>query len=135
MIKVSKLVIIDNGGKYLLLTREGHPRFGADADLPGGTVEEGETNQEAMIREVQEETGVVIAKSQAKELYSSNKYSASGLLFTVFIAKLSMRPTVQLSAEHSAYNWLSKEDFLKAAKHAQDSYMRMVYDSLKDFQI
>ena len=48
MKKVAKLVIVDKDEKYLLMYRSNHPTFGNDPDLPGGTVEEGESLELAM---------------------------------------------------------------------------------------
>jgi 8-oxo-dGTP pyrophosphatase MutT (NUDIX family) len=55
MNKVAKLVIVDNQGKYLLMHRSEHPRFGTDPDLPGGTLEGSEEPIQTMLREVLEE--------------------------------------------------------------------------------
>ena len=52
MKKVAKLVIIDNENKYLLMYRSGHPTFGDDPDLPGGTLEGREQPVDTMVREV-----------------------------------------------------------------------------------
>ena len=52
MAKVAKLLLIDPRGHLLLLERSNHPRFGNDPDLPGGTLEEGESLRETMVREV-----------------------------------------------------------------------------------
>jgi hypothetical protein len=35
-----------------------------------------------------------------------------------------------LSWEHSAYEWIPKEEFLEKAKNANDTYMHMVYEVL-----
>lgn len=81
MKKAAKLVLIDNDDKYLLMYHTDHPIFGADADLPGGTLDEGESALAGVIREVQEETGVVI--EQAKEVYSGLEYSVNGIHFSL----------------------------------------------------
>lgn len=54
MKKVAKLVMIDPNDKYLLMYRSEHPTFGNDPDLPGGTLEDGESVLETMLREVEE---------------------------------------------------------------------------------
>ncbi len=73
MNQAAKLLIRSNG-KYLLLYRTDHPRFGSDPDLPGGTVERGESLVEATVREVQEEISVTVAEHDLKELYYGNAY-------------------------------------------------------------
>lgn len=131
MNKVAKLVVVDNDNKHLMMYRSEHPTFGNDPDLPGGTLEDGETPLVTMIREVYEEAGIVISQSEAQEVYSGTDYSAHGTHYSLFIAKFDGRPDVIMSWEHSAYEWINKDDFLEKAKHANDTYMHMVYDVLK----
>jgi hypothetical protein len=45
--------------------------------------------------------------------------------------KLDHRPEVTLSWEHSGYEWISQEALMDKAKHSKDSYMHMVYDTMK----
>lgn len=131
MKKVAKLVMVDPDGKYLLMYRSDHPTFGIDPDLPGGTLEDGETLLEAMLREVEEESGVIINRDDVGEVYSGNNYSAHGTHYSLFIAKVKSRPDVKMSWEHSSYVWLDKGEFLEKANNAKDTYMHMVYDVLK----
>lgn len=127
MKKVAKLVVIDKDDQYLMMYRSDHPDFGRDADLPGGTLEAGETLEEGLIREVREETGITVV--DAKELYSSTAYY-EGELDSVFVTRVGRRPEIVMSWEHSRYEWISKQDFLKIAKNARDNYMHMVHDAI-----
>ena len=52
-------VIKDTEGR-LLLIRRGHPPGAGLWSLPGGRVEPGETDHEAVVREVREETGLSV---------------------------------------------------------------------------
>lgn len=52
-------VIRDGGGRVLLIRRRHEPGKGLWS-LPGGRIEEGETDAEALIREIAEETGLVV---------------------------------------------------------------------------
>jgi 8-oxo-dGTP pyrophosphatase MutT (NUDIX family) len=113
-----------------LLERNDHPRFGNDSDLPGGTVEAGETPLRAMVREVFEEAGITINPEKAKMLYSGTAYSSHQTEYTLYEIHFIDTPEVHLSWEHAAYKWLDRESFLEAIKTSPDTYMEMVYDTL-----
>jgi 8-oxo-dGTP pyrophosphatase MutT (NUDIX family) len=131
MKRVAKLIIIDENDQYLLLYRDNHPNFGDDPDLPGGTLEEGESSLETMIREVQEEAGIAINKDTVTEIYSGTEYSKRDTHYSLFIAKLDERPDVILSWEHLSSEWLDRDTFLQRIKDASDTYMHMVHEVLK----
>jgi 8-oxo-dGTP pyrophosphatase MutT (NUDIX family) len=131
MKQVAKLVIIDDQGKHLMLYRNAHPTLGDDPDIPGGTLEDGELPLEAMIREVYEEARIEIAEQTARQIYESTDYSAHKTSYVLYAVTLEARPTVTMSWEHTAYEWLDREAFLEKAKSANDTYMHMVYDALK----
>lgn len=133
MKKVAKLVIVDKDDNYLLMYRSNHPAFGDDPDLPGGTVEEGESTLDAMIREVNEEIGVAIDKNVARKVYAGAEYSAHDTHYELFVVKLDKRPEINMSWEHKSYEWLALDIFLERSKNAMDSYMHMVHDTIKGF--
>ena len=130
MKRVAKLVLVDSKNEYLLLRRNNHPTFGNDPDLPGGTAEDGEVSIDTLLREVKEETGIVISEEAIRESYESSAYSAHGSHFSLFFASVVDKPDITLSDEHSSYEWLKLDDFLQQAKNADDSFMHMVYDAL-----
>jgi len=124
---VAKVLIIDEQNKYLMLWRGNHPRLPNDPDLPGGTIEAGETPEVAAIREVQEEAGIVISPNDLELLYKGLDYSFHGVEYTLYVATIHPRPEVVLSWEHEGYEWLDRETFLIKAKEATDTYMHMVH--------
>jgi len=131
MKQVAKLVVIDSDGKYLLMYRNAHPMFGNDPDLPGGTLEEGEQPLETMVREVYEEAGVVVGGVNVSKVYEGTGYSTHGTHYSLYVTKLDNRPEVAISWEHSSFEWLTREKFLEKIQHAKDTYMQMVYDTIK----
>ena len=128
MKKVSKAVIINTQEQYLLLQRNNHPVFGDDPDLPGGTGEPGESTAITMLREVYEETGLTIAEGQPQTLYAGTGYSQIGTYQALYLLRLDSAPNIVLSDEHSMYEWLDKDAFLRKALQSKDPYMHMVHD-------
>lgn len=132
MKQVAKLVIVDDNDNYLLMYRSDHPTYGNDPDLPGGTAEDAEQPLAAAIREVYEETAITVGEASIERLYEGSAYSMHHTYYHLFRVCLSARPAVRISWEHSAYEWLPRQDFLQKIEHAKDTYMHMVYDTLKD---
>jgi ADP-ribose pyrophosphatase YjhB (NUDIX family) len=70
-------IIKDPGGRLLLIKR-GHAPQAGRWSLPGGRVEPGETDQQAVIREIREETGLEISCDRL--VGSVERLSADALL-------------------------------------------------------
>lgn len=118
--------MIDHHGKYLMMYRSDHPLFGDDPDLPGGRLDDNESLLEALLREVREESGVEINPDMAHQLYSGTDYSQYGIHYALYLARFDHRPNIDISWEHSAYEWLDRHDFLKLSAGANDQFMHMV---------
>jgi len=131
----AKVLIIDNQDQYLLMIRDNHPHFGNDPDLPGGTIEDGESHEVAAVREVEEEAGITISLDDIELLYKGFDYSAHGIEYSLYLTRLNYRPEVVVSWEHASYRWLSREDFLKTTKTSNDTYMLMVHDVVSKLPI
>lgn len=58
--KVAAVVFVENDGKVLLVKRAFNPERGKWA-LPAGYIDDGEDPREAAVREVREETGLIVA--------------------------------------------------------------------------
>jgi ADP-ribose pyrophosphatase len=58
-IKCVGAIVLDDAGR-LLLVRRGRPPDAGRWSLPGGRVEPGESDAEAVVREVREETGLIV---------------------------------------------------------------------------
>lgn len=133
--QVGKLLIKDvSSDAYLLMRRSDHPVFGADPDLPGGTLEDGETPEETTVREVYEEAGVNIEANTMKLLYNGADYSSHGTIYSLYYTELNERPEITISWEHSGYDWLSFEDLVEHCRAANDTFMHMVADSILKFR-
>lgn len=131
MKQVAKVIIIDPENNYLLLRRSDHPRFPNDPDLPGGTIEAGENQLEALIREVFEEAGVTLDPDTVSHLYSGTKYSAHQTAYHLYIARVAIRPNVDISWEHATYGWWGQDEFMRQVGAAADTYMHMVHNVMQ----
>lgn len=130
MLKVSKILIKNSVGEYLVLLRNNHPVFGNEIDLPGGTMEKGETSLIAAIRETQEECDISFKEDDLTHLVTTRKYSRFGNQYTLYSAQVDSTPTVTLSWEHSGYRWIQADELIAEAKTAKDAYIRLAADTL-----
>ncbi|WP_280428167.1 NUDIX domain-containing protein [Nocardia brasiliensis] len=108
--QVQQLVVgavVAHDGKVLLLQRPADDFMGGIWELPSGKVDPGETLDQALVREVKEETGLDIAGIR-KYLGEFDYQSGSGkksrqFNFTVDVVD----PEPVELTEHDAYTWTS----------------------------
>lgn len=134
MKKVAKLVMIDRDEQYLMMWRSDHPTLGEDPDLPGGTHEDGEELIDTMLREVDEEAGVTIKREDVVEVYGGVAYSEHDTFYGLYVARFDHRPEIIMSWEHSSYEWISRDAFIRTAAAAKDTYMHMVADVIAKYK-
>lgn len=102
--------VITKGDKVLLLQRNPATRGVANWDLPGGLVEDGEDEQESLLRELREELGV---GAQVLERAGSWRFFRPKDGRWVEVRNYRCRllgENILLSEEHIAYRWVSSED-------------------------
>lgn len=133
MKQVAKVLIRNDDNKFLLLRLNNHPVFGNDPDLPGGTIDQGETPKVAAIREVLEEAGIELDDSKVTLRTKDTLSSAHGTEYYVYETQLDHTPTVTLSWEHESYRWVDEPTMVDAAgRVARDTYMHIVAKSLQE---
>ena len=108
---VAKALLADSSNNVLILNRGlTHPNFPGHHDLPGGEVEQDESWDAAVAREIQEEAGISINVNQLRKVFE-RQYPA--VLHVLYIGSLdNERPDVNLSWEHSGYRWMPVEELL-----------------------
>lgn len=119
IVKNAIAIIVDKDNKILLLKRadeEGTwmPNKWA---LVGGGVEKGETNQQAVEREIMEETGLEIKKFVNS--FSLQRNSANSIEH-IFVCRFTGDPTeINLNQENTRYGWFDIEEmkFLDTVPH------------------
>ncbi len=104
--------IIRHGSEILLAIRSREPAQGM-LDLPGGFTDPGESLEQALQREIQEELGLQL--NHPHYLFSfANTYLYAGVLYqttdVIFEFKLSTKPTVVPADDVAAVRWLELLD-------------------------
>ncbi len=76
-------------------------------ELPGGRMEFGETAEETVVREVLEETGLVVKPVKLLDTWNTIKedYQITGIIYSCTLQS----GEVRLSTEHDRYEWLEAD--------------------------
>lgn len=110
VIRAAKVVVIDADGKALLLWRSNtHPHMPLRADLPGGIIEDDETFELGLSREIKEETGLDVDPDDLSLLYTvSHDYFGKPISRLLYLVRINTRqPEIMVSWEHDHYKWVS----------------------------
>lgn len=101
IIEVCAAIIINNN--KILLTQRGYGEYKDKWEFPGGKIEENETKEETIIREIKEEldASIKVEKFLTKVEYD---YTSFYLNMNVFIASLTSSHL--LFKEHESYKWI-----------------------------
>jgi 8-oxo-dGTP diphosphatase len=100
--------IIKKDNYYLIAKRNRNKYMGLKWEFPGGKVEDSETFEEALSREIFEELNVSIdiQKKIAEEKYKDDEID---IVLHYFICTLNNGDL--LLSEHESIEWVTKEDF------------------------
>ena len=103
------------GDEVLFLKRLTHKPQGNTWGIPGGKFDEGENAQETVIREIQEETGIVMTEQSLGyfgKVYV--RYSDMDYILHIFEYKAEDFPTVKFNPkEHADYRWVTLDEALQ----------------------
>lgn len=103
-IKVVAAIIIH--GDNIFATQRGYGDFKGGWEFPGGKIEEGETPQEALRREIQEELELEI---EVGELLDTVEYDYPNFHLSMDCFICSIKSGELVLKEHEAAKWLAKE--------------------------
>ena len=106
----AKAIIVNSDGKFLILTNSYmavKPYLAYAPDFPGGTIEQGETAEQALIREVKEELGIDITDAPRQAVAQCGSRFA-GFKVSMYMVWANVRD-VNLGEEHCMFSWLTAE--------------------------
>lgn len=108
-IAVRGLVFNEQG--QILLLRRSRPARGEMGywELPGGGQDHGESPQEALMREVREETGLEVNVGQPLLVWDYCRHANLQIIGITFACSVP-KGNVVLSEEHDAYEWIEGQD-------------------------
>jgi len=100
---------VQHAGKILLLKRQNHKTEGGKWGVPAGKVDEGEALQRAILREIEEETGIEISETNItyfNKIYV--RYEEFDFIYHIFHTKLKRKKEIKINKEeHEAFIWVS----------------------------
>jgi 8-oxo-dGTP pyrophosphatase MutT (NUDIX family) len=108
---------VEWGDKFLMLKRHSDKPQGETWCLPSGKIGEDETREYAIMRELNEETGIKANASDLKyELEMFVRYPDYDFVFHTYSVSVETEPSIYLNDnEHSEYMWVTKEEVLNLA--------------------
>lgn len=122
-INMVSLLLIEKNKEFLLLKRSDNGLYG----LPGGGVEENETPNDALIREIKEEMGVFIPNFKLLKKYP---YNSSFLCVYYFKSSDFDENTIVLNNEHTEFNFFSYFEVLNLKNQIIPTTIRFINDYL-----
>lgn len=119
------IAIIEKDGRILIGKRKRGKRQSKNWELPGGTVENSETYEECLTRELQEEFGVA---ANVGDFVCSTEYTY-GPEFTIRLSayRASLAPGDLSLNDHDEIRWIELDEF---PQYLHDQTSRNIFDKL-----
>ncbi|MGC9516720.1 MAG: NUDIX hydrolase [Methanomicrobiales archaeon] len=100
-----RVIITDDEGKILIIKRSSHSKTNPGKwELPGGKVDQGESFDQALLREVYEETGLKISLDHVVGVSEQNLHIIRAV--HIIMAGKVTGGELNLSSEHDGYAWV-----------------------------
>ncbi len=100
--------VIEKNGKFLIAQRAGNDQFRGLWEFPGGKVEQGETLQECLKRELHEELGI---HAQVGDYFCTVTFEHKGVTYDMCVFKvISYESEIRLNHEHLAFAWVTADE-------------------------
>lgn len=109
-VPVARAILPDGAGRVLILKRNAASTGGGEWCLPGGKVDYGETVEQALVREVHEETGLRCTTLRFLFYQDSLPLVEGGMHCLNLYFECATEGAVELNAESSEYAWIRRDD-------------------------
>jgi 8-oxo-dGTP diphosphatase len=101
--------IIEENGKVLIARRKPGKHMGGKWEFPGGKIEPGETPEESLARELEEELAV---RARVGELLCRSFYEGDGISLELLVYRVSIVDGTPTLLEHQEIRWVLPADLL-----------------------
>jgi len=112
--------LVESEGRVLLVRRAAWDTRPGMWELPGGKVDRGERVQRALARELEEETGLMLA--DARRISCRDMISPRGRRIREHVYLTRAIGTVTLSDEHDAHRWVDSPEGLELTDSAEAAF-------------
>jgi 8-oxo-dGTP diphosphatase len=102
--------IIKKDNHFLIVQRNRKKHLGLKWEFPGGKVQENETFEEALLREIKEELNITI---NIHEKIAEEKYRDDKINIILYYYLCSFKIDTMELNEHEDFAWIEKKDFDK----------------------
>jgi len=110
IVLVAACALVDVDGRVLLAKRPAGKQLAGLWEFPGGKVEPGETPEQCLIRELNEELGIRVAHAcLAPFVFASHGYDSFHLLMPLFLCR--RWEGLVTAREHEALAWVKPTEF------------------------
>ncbi len=104
---ISTAGIAKKGNRYLIFQRKLGGSLSEKWEFPGGKVEAGETPEEALAREIQEELAV---SARIGTKIMEGEFSHSGKTYTLLAFEIHLVSENFILSDHQRFAWVSQEE-------------------------
>lgn len=109
---VSAVALVDTDGRVLLAQRPAGKKMAGLWEFPGGKIEEGESPEQALVRELKEELGIDTSSScLAPVTFASHRYDDFHLMMPLYVCRVWQGQA--MAREGQKLVWAYPKDFDK----------------------
>ncbi|MBI3366552.1 NUDIX domain-containing protein [Candidatus Roizmanbacteria bacterium] len=128
------IIVHPNENKFLMVKRSNIDKIRPGTwDLPGGNISFGELHRDALKREILEETSLKVRN--IREVKVITHFDKNQKIYFIIIGSICRASTeiIKLSSEHSAFKWMTKDEFLGLDPNYQYKEERILDTNSADF--